>query len=462
LAGLALAICAWPASIEAQAESCRMQAISLAVDPRNSSVVYAGSIQDGLLRSTDAGQTWTPLAEPRIDSVSSIAIDRADPARIFLSTYEQFLHGSTDGGASWTLLSQGIPVPPCGGFPCNNRPEFLQIAIDPSFPMLLFARSFSGVYRSEDAGRTWTQLDFGQANPLLQTDTRGASPFPIFYFDDDFASNPRLRKSLDRGVTWTTTRSAPPFHIESLQTDPTNPVVAYAGTSKGIYKSTDGGETWIDENVGLPLRFGYALNIEHLTLDRRVPGTIYAAADTSHVFKSVDAGATWTSSSLGLEATSVNTVVIDPADSSVLYATGVGVYKSTDAGKSWKPSFALGGTLPAIVGVDPPELFEGQRNFINADGSSGGAYLVLKGTGFSNQSSVLWNGSSRPTIFESCVRLSVDLSPDDVKWPGTAEMTVINPGGSASSAFPVRIRSTLQERRPIRGRPRAPRGIPPR
>jgi hypothetical protein len=328
--------------------------------------------------------------------------------------------------------------------------------------MLLFARSLGGgVYRSEDAGRTWTQLDFGQLNPLLQTDTRGASPFPIFYFDDDFASIPRLRKSLDRGVTWTTTRSAPPFHIESVETDPTNPVVIYAGTSKGVYKSADGGETWIDANVGLPLRPGYSLNIEHLTLDPRVPGTIYAAADTSHVFKSVDAGATWTSSSLGLEATNVNTVVIDPADSSVLYATGVGVYKSTDAGKSWKPSFALGGALPAIVGVDPPELFEGQRSYIHSDGSSG-VYLVLKGTGFSRDSSVLWNGSLRRTVFFSCVHLTVDLPSDDVKWPSIAQITVINPDGSASSAFPVRIRSTLQERKPIRGRPRSPHGIPPR
>ncbi len=458
LVSLVLAICAWPAAIEAQTESCRVQAISLAVDPQNPSVVYAGTFQNGLLRSTDAGRTWAPLVEPRIYSVSSIAIDPADPTRIFLSSYESFLQGSTDGGASWTLLNRGIPVPPCGGFPCVNIPEFLQITIDPSFPALLFTRSFNGVYRSEDAGRTWSQLDFGQSNPLLQTDARGARLFPIFYWNT--GPNPRLRKSLDRGVTWTTTLSAPPFDIEFVETDPTNPVVVYAATSKGVYKSVDGGETWVDSSVGLPLRPGYYFNIVHLTFDRRAPGTIYAAADTSQVFKSVDAGATWTSSSLGLEATSVNTVVIDPTDSSVLYATGVGVYKSTDAGKSWQSSFAFG-ALPTIVGISPPELIEGQRNIIHPDGTSE-AVLTVKGSGFSSGSSVTWNGSPRRTAFSSCLSLGVVLPSDDVKWPGTAEIRVLNPDGSSSNAFQVRIRSTSQERKPIRGRSPSPREVAPR
>lgn len=465
IAAIALIVLSIAPATTGQTAGCDIEVISLAVNPQNPSIVYAGTFWDGLFRSADAGQTWTPLAEPRIGSVSSIAIDRQDTSRIFLSTYEEFLHRTTDGGTTWMELQRGIVLPPCGSFPCINIPEFFSIVIDPSRPNLLFADSGT-LYRSENGGETWDPIDLARSNPLRWTSIFDAAPFVLFRYEIDYsASRYHLRRSADRGVTWQQIADTD-IALTAIESDPHDPMQLYGSSAYGIYRSADGGATWAKVYPPPPERLPVIppspyFWVGGFAVDPQSPDHVYASGYWRGVFKSVDAGRSWTSSRSGLENTRVNVVVVDPSNSSLLYAaTDKGVFRSTDAGATWQESFALG-TSPRIVGVEPPELFVWQKNDSLSDGSS--AYTVaIKGTGFAPGSQVVWNGNRRKTFFASCISLRATIPSSDFASPGIASIQVINPDGTVSQGFSFAIHAGPPARLPIRHVPHSPKYLPAR
>lgn len=121
-------------------------------------------------------------------------------------------------------------------------------------------------------------------------------------------------------------------NISSLTIDPQNPATLYAGTNGAVFRSTDGGKTWLRSNPSYA-----AANIHALVLDPKNAGTLYAGT-SSGVFKGTEAGTTWTLLNSGLPYPTVKAVAIDPQTPETLYAGtwGDGVFKSTDAGKSWR------------------------------------------------------------------------------------------------------------------------------
>src|SRR5262249_37762981 len=93
-----------------------------------------------------------------------------------------------------------------------------------------------------------------------------------------------------------------------------NSATLYAGTSKGVFKSTNGGASWSAANSGLET------SINSLAIDPLKPSTLYAATWDRGVFKSTDAGSTWNAVNSGLTTLRVQSLVIDPKDPSRLYA----------------------------------------------------------------------------------------------------------------------------------------------
>ncbi|UCH91145.1 MAG: hypothetical protein JSU60_00005, partial [Nitrospirota bacterium] len=114
--------------------------------------------------------------------------------------------------------------------------------------------------------------------------------------------------------------------------DPTNSDVVYAGTTKGLYKSMDQGEHWA--KIEGTIQDSYVSAIQ---LDPSQPSTLYLAT-SDRVQKSEDSGATWQPKINGLDATSIRSLQISPSDPTVLYVgtNGGGLYRSGDAGESWK------------------------------------------------------------------------------------------------------------------------------
>jgi len=133
-------------------------------------------------------------------------------------------------------------------------------------------------------------------------------------------------------------------NIRALAIDPSNPNTIYAGSSifdsivephseqykGGIFKTTNGGQSWIGMSNGLPDD-----NVDSLAVDPKNPSTVYAATFANGIFKTVDGGQSWVNT--GLSSSNTRVVAIDPSNSSTVYAgtnSREGWFKSTNGGQS--------------------------------------------------------------------------------------------------------------------------------
>lgn len=435
----------------ADQEVCPTLVRTIQVDPRDHRTLYAGTSYDGLLRSTDAGTTWTPLIEPRVVSVSALLFDPADGMSVYGATYEEYLFKSSDGGATWEGKSRGLVPPPCGPFPCINTPAFHALAADPGMPSAIYAVAYS-LFRSQDGGSNWHKINFAPSGEQWGASAILVVPPPdsvIYVAADALPNQYAIFKSMDHGATWSATSQAPPTQVFTLIVDPSDPALLYAGTTQGVFKSTDRGEHWSPSSGGLPIRQPYDFQVRHLAVDQNHPGTFYASADFYRVFKSTDHGESWVSSQQGLEGERVNATAIDPTNSSVVYAaTWSGIFRSSNGGANWQRTFDLG-TTPIILGTEPAGYYG------SGDGSSG-SFLYVIGKGFDSGSVVSWNGSPRQTRLSSCTRLSVQIPSEDTTEPGVAWLTITRSDGTRSDPFPFVIEPVLPARDVNRGV--APRG----
>ena len=235
--------------------------------PGNSSIVYV-STDVGLFKSTDGGSNWTRLAGVAIP-VNKIALDPTAPGTIYVAT-NAGLFKSTDDGNTFTGINNGF------------GPLFAQkILVDPVTPTTLYAISIgTSVFKSVDAGANWTEK-FVSFNGGFVTDL-----------------------AIDQNGT------------------------LYAGTTFGIYKSTNGANSWTQSNGLLPNP-----RVANIVVDD-IHNLVYAATN-SGLFKSADGGTSWTNISGNLSFTSISKVAFDPSNTSTLYVSTGFPRKTTDGGATW-------------------------------------------------------------------------------------------------------------------------------
>jgi len=137
-------------------------AFVVAVDPRNSSTVYAGNQSiGGLFKSTDGGQSWVSVNLGfTVSSVTSLAFDPTNTSTMYvggsINAVTAGFFKTTDGGQSWTLTSAGLNEPPLG-----RAVTVSAIAIDPTNPTILYVAGISSDsngsgFKSADGGQSWT------------------------------------------------------------------------------------------------------------------------------------------------------------------------------------------------------------------------------------------------------------------------------------------------------------------
>jgi photosystem II stability/assembly factor-like uncharacterized protein len=369
---------------------------ALAIDPTNSSTLYAavtpyGTLQNFyatpqsvVMKSTDAGRSWNSTGDGPV-SVNGLAIDPQNDGIVYAMT-NTAIFKSTDGGASWTAKTAGLPSRMLGGG---------QLVFDSGNTSVLYAGVNSAVYKSMDAGESWQMVSpqepsWVPGGGIAADPANSSTIYAVLFTPTTPAPNgnlSRLYKTIDGGANWTASDTGLPGPVSSLVVDTDSSV--YAAWSGGVVKSTDGGVSWRALDNGLPS----VPSIGSLALVPGNPPTFFAGYFSSDgrggVFKTADGGANWSDSSSGLTFLSVNALAVDPLNSETVYvAIGDGISKSTDSGQDWTavhfPSPpAPGGPGTAIVPsilIDPHNSNVLYASFFSTAGCYAGDPFLRKST----------------------------------------------------------------------------------
>ncbi len=291
--------------------------VALAVDPTTPDTLYASteiikttSLDRGFIKSTDGGVTWTDIKNGMRRSliVLCIAIDPKVTNTVYAGTADGGLYKSINGGSSWAPMSTGM----------NAKGEVSHLtinalAIDPQNTTTIYAATEAlGIYKSTNAGESWIQLNNGLTDG---------------------------KDSLTAKIS-----------ALAVAIDPTNPQIIYAATTgKGVFKSTDGGQSWTDTFLRLKKESlsiipfaaepGNTISVMTLTINPKHPTTIYAGTAGSGVYKSSNGGGTWVpvNRGLGSSNTKVRILIIDSENPDSIYGgTQRGVIRSFDGGQNWE------------------------------------------------------------------------------------------------------------------------------
>jgi photosystem II stability/assembly factor-like uncharacterized protein len=258
--------------------------LTLAIDPVHPATVYAGTMMDAVYKSPDGGQHWMPHnigLKEHISVVNQFVFHPENSDRIYAATTVGVFF-SSDGGRTWEERMRGM----------KEVHIVIALAMDPRRPHILYAGTTGGAYRTSDGGMSWTKIN------------RGLIPENI------------LDASLALG-------------INTLVVDPQHTETVYAGTTKGLFKSLDGGEHW-ERIAADALTDQY---VSSLILDDA--GTLFAGGRAG-IQLSTDGGVSWRSINAGLDSLNIRTLAMS-ATRGRLYAgtNGSGLYRSDDRGEHW-------------------------------------------------------------------------------------------------------------------------------
>jgi photosystem II stability/assembly factor-like uncharacterized protein len=370
--------------------------LALAIDPHDTSTIYAAACcygASGVYKTTDSGANWKPARSglPIPDfgggfaaEVLALVIDPANSSIVYAGT-PGGVYKTMDGGGSWMPVNSGLPA-----FYVTS------LAIASGNPQTLYAggrtsRGYPKVFKTTDRGASWNEageLPLGSdwlGIPFLITDPE--NPQTVYAG----TGSGGVFKSIDSGETWRAVTSGIPEILKrtlGLAMDPRNPGTLYAimlsseswiteardtlsNHPGSLFRSTDGGESWVEADSGLPHALFDPLDIcsyicaplkAGLAVDPEGPG-IYAGTAGDGVFKSTDQGASWRTSSAGLRAISVR-LAVDPGNPGTLYAVDrVHIFKTVDAGMSWTSGPwgvpEIGGEVLAVDPRNPNTVFAG-------------------------------------------------------------------------------------------------------
>jgi photosystem II stability/assembly factor-like uncharacterized protein len=297
---------------------------------------------------------WTSTG-PYGGNIVAIAVDPIDPGVVYAQTDTGHVFKTTDGGTAWFRSDAGIT---------RNR-WFGEVApaivVNPKHPNVVFAAVTNTLFKSTDAGSTWSvalRMRMWNYFGILALAIDPVHPKNIY------VSNGRVLRSSDGGRTWTPTGDLAPHTycgggptITTLAVDPVDPAIVYAAGvhidvrvcgGGGLYKSTDRGMHW--SHLGFTGRAPVSLAI-----DPSAHRHLYASFSQldQGVRRSPDGGKSWMPD--GLSTLNVREIAIDPSSPGVLYAVANDVYVTIDGGAAWSTTglTSTSSGVPDVLAVDP-------------------------------------------------------------------------------------------------------------
>jgi photosystem II stability/assembly factor-like uncharacterized protein len=281
-------------------------------------VFYMAPVNGGVFKSVDYGRTWQPIFDDQpTASIGAIAVALSNPNVVYV--------GSGEG---------------------LHRPD-LSVG--------------DGVYKSADAGKTWTHLGLRDAQQIAQLAVDPKNPDCIFVAVAGHPYGPNEQRGIYRSLDGGKTFERVLYRDENVgasdvQIDPSNPAIVYAalwesreapwengvfnGDGGGIFKSIDGGKTWRQLTKGLPGNIVQA----NIAIAPSAPKTLFAAVRTKTIaklYRSDDGGETWSGTTddsrpgLGIGGGDLPVVRFEPKNPRIVYSASIVCWKSTDGGKTW-------------------------------------------------------------------------------------------------------------------------------
>ena len=298
------------------------RSVAAAGHPTERLMAYMGTTGGGLWKTENGGISWQNISDGffKTGSVGAVAIAKSDPRILYVGMGEHTLRGN---------LSPG-----------------------------------NGVYKSTDAGKTWTHMGLTDTQHIGQVIIHPTNPDVVYVAALGHAFGPNEERGIfrtqDGGKTWKKVfYKNPDVGAIDLTIDPANPKTLYAsafefrrfpwgvrsaGPGAGIFKTTDGGDTWTDltRNTGLPT--GTNRGRIGLALSPAKPGRIWAIIEAENeqtgVYRTDDAGATWQLMSqfadLFQRPWYYHHLTADPKDPDGLWVLNINMWKSGDGGKTYK------------------------------------------------------------------------------------------------------------------------------
>ena len=318
-------------------------------------VYYMGATGGGVWKTDDAGTVWTNVSDGffRTGSVGAVSVSQSNPNVVYVGMGEACLRGnlssgdgiykSVDAGKTWSHV--GLP----------DSSQIGRIGIHPTNPDVAYVAAIGhpygpnaerGVFRTRDGGKSWQKV-------LFVNDKTGAA---------DIAMDPSDPQVL-YATTWQLLRT--PWDITST------------GPGGGLYKSTDGGETWNKLTTGLPTT---NLGKIGVTVSPVNPQRVWATVEADEkggVYRSDDGGRTWQLLNDGFNMTSrqyyYGHIFADPLDANTVYTfCAKYFYKSTDGGKTY--------TEVQTPHSDYHDLWIDPKDHLRmVNGSDGGAAITFNG-----------------------------------------------------------------------------------
>jgi len=307
--------------------------LSLAADPVNPDVVYAGTYT-GVLKSTNAGVTWITCAVPGT-YIYGLMVHSGSPSIVYAAgkmTYGSYgvmaFFKSTNAGLTWT----GTPL-----HTVNNGGSF-SMAGDPTYPNTLYIGGIiqgtpntAKVFKTTNAGSTFSDISADispggyQINALTVHHANPSILYATTFYEGLF-------RTTNGGSSWTLV--LPGGFLSCLATTHASAAIAYAGKDTLIYKSTDSGATWFVPGSG----YGGVYKLSRsLAAAQSSPSVVYTGANRG-VFKTTNAGSIWSASNQGMTLANITNFSNAPSSPNIIYTefAGVGVHKTTNSGGNWQ------------------------------------------------------------------------------------------------------------------------------
>ncbi|HEU0184910.1 MAG TPA: glycoside hydrolase [Blastocatellia bacterium] len=290
--------------------------------PGQPNVFYIGVNNGGVWKTADYGHTWQPIFDDQpTGSIGDLAVAPSDPRIIYVGSGEGLqrpdlstgdgIYKSTDGGKTWRNVG------------LRDAQQIGSVIVDPKDPSRVFVAALGhpygpneerGVYRSTDGGATWRRVlhkDKDENTGAIQVAFDPANP-QIVYAD-----------------LWAGRQG--PWENGAWQ-----------GSGGGLFKSTDGGDTWKKLTAGLPT-FEQGLGRIGFDISRSNPNVLYATVDANPqqggVYRSDDAGESWRKISgdtrLWGRGSDFAEIRVHPKIPETVFVGNIASYKSTDGGKTW-------------------------------------------------------------------------------------------------------------------------------